>query len=286
MLLESVVTVNTIAIVGVGQIGGSIGMAALARGLAREVVGITRRQAAIAEAIERRAITHGTTELASGVAEAELVIVCTPIRLVADVVVQVGHNCPSGALITDAGSTKSQIVADVRGRLPAGVEFIGSHPLAGNHESGVAAANADLYYQKTVLLTPDQDSSPEGIRRLEEFWKTLGARLRHLDPITHDQVLAVTSHLLHVVSPAVATITPAEYLDCTAGGWRDGTRVAGADPQLWEEILLSNAGPTIAAIDEFTEIVAQFKSALQGKDTSRLGQLLRKGKQHRDALGS
>ena len=277
---------NTIAIVGVGQIGGSIGMALLARKLAQEVVGITRRPAAIAEAIDNHAITRGTTELAGGVADAELVIVCTPIPCIADVVVQAGPHCPSGALITDAGSTKSQIVADVAGRLPDGVEFIGSHPLAGNHESGVAAANADLYQQRMVLLTPADDSSPAGIRRLEEFWKSLGARLRHLDPVTHDNVLAKTSHLLHVMAPAVATMTSAEYLDCTAGGWRDGTRVAGADPQLWEEILLSNVGPTIAAIDQFTDIVAEFRSALHDKDANRLGELLRKGKQHRDALGS
>lgn len=278
--------VETISIVGVGQMGGSIGMAALAQGLAQEVIGVTRREQAIEQALARGAITRGTTVLAEGVADADLVVVCTPVALIADCVLQAAGSCRAGTLITDAGSTKAAIVAAVAGRLPAGVEFIGSHPLAGNHESGVAAARADLYQGQMVLLTPDATSTPTLTNKLERFWRRLGAHVRTIDPVTHDQVLAVTSHLLHVVAPAVAATTPREYLDCVAGGWRDGTRVAAADCALWEEILLSNAGPTIAAIDAFSEVVEQFRTALTNGDRDQLAQLLRKGKQHRDALGS
>ncbi len=278
--------VDTIAIVGVGLIGGSIGLAARQRGLAKEIVGIVRRDETIQEAIQLGAITRGTTSIADGVADAELVVVCTPVALIADHVLQAAAACQSGTVITDAGSTKAGIIHAIGNGLADGVEFVGGHPLAGSHRSGVSAASADIYDDCVTLITPTRHSSPAAIARVENFWQGLGSRTIPIAAEKHDGVLAITSHLPHVVAASLAATTPSEYLDCTAGGWRDCTRIAAADCKLWEEILLANAELTIAAIDQFELQLQEFKQALKTRDADALTKSLSKGKQHRDALGS
>ncbi len=277
---------DTISIVGVGLIGGSIGLAARKHGLAKEVVGVARRQATIDEAIQCGAITRGTTYLSEGVVDVDLVVICTPVAMIADQVLEAAASCRPGTVITDAGSTKGNIVTAIADGLPDGVEFVGGHPLAGSHESGVAAARAEIYDGCVTLITPTRHSSAAAIARVEKFWQGLGSRTIHIDAEAHDGVLAVTSHLPHVVASSLAAATPTEYLDCTAGGWRDCTRIAAADCKLWEEILLANAAPTIAAIEQFQSYLDQFKQALAAGDAAALTAALTKGKQHRDALGS
>ncbi len=258
-------TWDTVAIVGVGLIGGSIGRALLARQAARRVVGIGRRAASLRIARRMGAATETTTSLARGVEQAELIVVCTSVADVVRHVREVAQSCPAGALVTDAGSTKGAIVAALDGTLPRSVRFVGSHPLAGSERRGPSEADSELFVDRLVVLTPSSQTRPIDVRRVAALWRRMGAATSVMGPEDHDRALALTSHLPHVVAAALAAVTPPDLLTLTAGGWRDTTRVAGGDPALWEQIFLSNREQVLAALGKYqTELDALSKAIRAG----------------------
>jgi prephenate dehydrogenase len=275
---------NTVAILGVGLIGGSIGLGLRRRGLAGRVIGVGRREESLRVARERGAVNETSLDVAAGVAEADLVIVCTPVGRIVDDVRSVAANCRAGALITDVGSTKAEIVAGVAGGLPPGVAFIGSHPLAGSERSGPAAAEADLLVGRVVVVTPDAAARADDLTSLTDFWLSLGARVVRMSAVEHDQALAATSHLPHLVAAALALATPADILDLTASGWADTTRVASGDPELWRQIFASNRAALLTALVRFDETIAALRAALEGQDNDTLRQILTAAKERRDAV--
>lgn len=278
---------RNIAIIGVGLIGGSIGLAARKSGLAESVIGIGRRESSLAKAEKVGAVTATTTDIATGVAEADLIVACTPVALIVDHISQAAVACPSGTLITDAGSTKQDIVSRLaEADLPSGTRFIGSHPLAGSHQTGPEAATADLFENHHVVLTPTDQTDPQATTEATAFWQALGATVSQMSPTEHDAALAITSHLPHIVAAALAGTTPIENLNLTAGGWRDTTRIAAADVDLWSQILQQNSPHTLKALSNFETVLQSFRAALESADESSLRQLLEQGKKHRDALGS
>ncbi|MBX3415053.1 MAG: prephenate dehydrogenase/arogenate dehydrogenase family protein [Pirellulales bacterium] len=279
-------TWNSVAIVGVGLIGGSIGLALRHRRLADRVVGIGRREESLRVAKSRGAVTATTTSLATGVADAELVIVCTPVEQIAEHVRQTAEHCPSGALVTDAGSTKASIVGQLGGDLGRDVRFVGSHPLAGGEKSGPGEADADLFVQRVVVVTPDRHTRPQDREAISQFWTSLGARVVEMSPQAHDSAVATTSHLPHVVAAALAAAVPEENFAISAGGLRDTTRIAAGDVELWTQILLDNREPVLAALDAFDRSLAAFRAALEARDREQLKQALNQAKRKRDALGS
>jgi len=278
---------DTLAIVGVGLIGGSIGLAAKARGVARRVVGIGRDERNLSRALANGAIDSFTVNLAEGVAEADLVVVCTPVdRLAADVVAA-AHAAPVRCIITDAGSTKGNILAGIRGKMPTeGPEFIGSHPLAGSEKRGSANSNPEMFDGRLVIVTPTKESDPEAIAVVELFWSQLGSRTMRMDAHEHDEALAVTSHLPHAAASALAGVTPPEWLTLTAGGFRDTTRIAGGDAELWAAIFLANREAVRVALDQYLERLVAFRAMLTGETHAELVRWLSEGKKVRDALGS
>ena len=277
---------KTVAIVGVGLIGGSIGLALRQRNLADCVVGIGRRQSSLRKAKRAGAIHWGTTKLARGVANADVTIVCTPVAQIADYVLQVAEHCPHGALITDAGSTKKTIIDALPGRLPNGTKYIGSHPLAGGHKSGPEAARSDLFCQQTVVVTTKRGTNPHAVEVVAEFWKRLGAHVVSMSPAAHDKALAATSHLPHLVASALAAVTPTKSLELAAGGWTDTTRIASGNSELWQQIFLHNREELLGALSKLSSTLESYRDALDSQDAEAISRLLRKGKQHRDALGS
>jgi prephenate dehydrogenase len=282
---------DTVAIVGVGLIGGSIGLALRERSLARSVVGIGRRQVSLDTALRQGAIDRATTDLAEGVAAAELVVVCTPVDTVVELVVGAASASPASALITDAGSTKQVIVTAIEKLLPArghGPTFVGSHPVAGDHRSGPVHARADLLDGRTVVVTPIDSTPLSAVDRISGFWRSLGAMVTIMTPAEHDAALAATSHLPHLVAAALAAATPPLLLPLAASGWRDTTRVAGANPDLWRPIFSSNRHEVLAALDRFSATIDQMRDALDRNDDRQLTQLLeqaRRTKSEHDALG-
>jgi prephenate dehydrogenase len=283
---------DTVAIVGVGLIGGSIGLAVRERKLARSVIGIGRRESSLKAAENVGAVDRTTIELADGVAQAEVIVVCTPVDTVAKVVLEAATSCPAGALITDAGSTKQSIVSAVETawKMPRdkGPHFVGSHPVAGDHRTGPSHARADLFVGRLVVVTPTAGSSAGAVERVTEFWQALGAVVSTMTPAEHDAALAATSHLPHLVAAALAVATPERLLPLAASGWRDTTRIAGSDPALWRPIFSTNRGPVLAALEEFEQTIGKLREALQHEDDRQLQDLLEQAQRMKsvhDALG-
>jgi prephenate dehydrogenase len=286
-----VATYDTIAIAGVGLIGGSIGLAVRERKLAREVIGIGRRESSLSAARDVGAIDHGTTDLHGGVAAAELVVVCTPVDAIADTVVQASAACPQNALLIDAGSTKETVVAAVDAALArrrAGPRFVGSHPLAGDDRSGAEFARGDLFQNRTVVITPTAETRPAAVVEATGFWQSLGAHVHSMSPPEHDAALAATSHLPHLLAAALAAATPEELLPLAASGWRDTTRVAGGEPKLWQPIFATNRLHVLVALDRLLETLALLRQSLdEGNDRSllRILEQAQQVKRSHDALG-
>ena len=282
---------NTVAIVGVGLIGGSIGLALRDRKLARKIVGVGRRQNSLDAARKIGAIDHGVTNLAAGVAEAQLVIVSTPVDTVAERVIQAMAAAPPAALITDVGSTKESIVSMVDAALAtrlSGPRFVGSHPLAGDHRTGAEHARADMFDGRIVVVTPSEATRPAAVTEISGFWQGLGANVITMKPARHDAALAITSHLPHVAAVALAAATPMELLRLTASGWRDTTRVAGADPKLWQAIFAANRQHVLDAIDLLDQTLDNLRETLEQGDYESLTLMLEaaaRKKRERDALG-
>jgi prephenate dehydrogenase len=277
---------DTIAIVGVGLIGGSIGLAARERRVARRVIGVGRLAGSLGQARRRGAIDCGTTRLASGVADAELTIFCTPVDLIADQACEAAAHCPTGAVLSDAGSTKRQIVERLDGAMPRGVSFVGAHPLAGSEKRGVAEARADLFVGRVCVVTPTERTGGREAATVRGFWNSLGARVLTMSPEAHDQALAYTSHLPHLAAAALAVALPEKYHDVVASGFRDTTRIAASDPGLWTAIFIENAGPLLDALTSYEETLDRFRAALESRDARKLLQLWKQSHAKRRRLVS
>jgi len=285
-MLRTTPTWDTIAIIGVGLIGGSIGLAIRERRLARRIVGVGRRKGSLDKARRYGAIDRGTTDIARGVTDAEFIIICTPVERIVEHVHAATEACPPAALITDAGSTKQAIVEAIENwPLPGGVRFVGSHPLAGSEKTGCENGDGRLFEDRVCVVTPSRRTRQKDYEQVARFWEALGMHTLRMTPKAHDAALATTSHLPHVVASALAAATREKHLPLVAGGWRDTTRIAAADAQLWRQILLENADNALRSIAEFETALAALRDAIAQRDGQRLERLLRKGKQRRDAAG-
>jgi prephenate dehydrogenase len=277
---------ETVAIIGVGLIGGSIGRALLERGLARRVVGIGRNAARLKNVKKIGAITDTSLDLAKGVSEADVVIVCTPVDLIAEQAVAAVEHAPAHALVSDAGSTKHQIVSAVEKKLRGRGHFVGSHPMAGSEKAGAAESRADLFEGKVVVVTPSKRTPAADAEAIGEFWASLGARVLMMGPDAHDRAVAATSHLPHLLASILAGVTLAEDAPLVASGWLDTTRIAGGDPELWRQIFQSNDKHLLEALKRFEKQLTAARRALEKGDAARLTKLLAQGKAVRDALGN
>lgn len=281
---------DTVAIVGVGLIGGSVGLALRKRRVARHVVGIGRRLEVLRAAENRGAVTEVTTDLRQGVASANLVVVCTPVEQIPEFVAAAAKACKPETIITDVGSTKEAIVtacdkalADSKGLWAS---FVGSHPLAGSERTGVEFAREDLFEGRITVVTPSDDSNPDAAAKVEAFWQGIGSKVVRMTPGEHDAAIAVTSHLPHLIASALAVATPADLLPLTATGWADATRIASGDIELWRQIFLDNRANTLKALAPFERVLSELRAALEAGDGAALARLLQQGKRIRDTVGS
>ena len=256
-------------------------MALRHRGLANRVIGLGRDQKRLDEARMLGAIDEGTTYVGQAVQSAEVVVVCTPTDRIASDVRNLAAWSRRDALITDAGSTKRRIVEDVERDDEARLRFVGAHPLAGSERRGATAARADLFDGRVCALTPTDRTPADRLCQAEEFWTAIGCQTVYLDPDSHDEALARTSHLPHLVASALALTIPAEALPLAAGAYRDGTRVAAADPDLWVAIFQENPDHLLSALDEFCDHLERFRTALATEDRDALRSLWIKGRSHR-----
>ncbi len=275
---------DRVVIVGVGLLGGSIGLALRDRQLAKSVVGVGRTSAGLQQARELGAITEVQDDLGRACAGADLAIICTPVQQVAEWVRRCQPLVRSDALITDVGSTKRTICE----LLQAGFHenFCGSHPLAGSDKSGVAHAQPQLFAGRLAVVTPTERTPLELAERTEALWQALGSRTLRMGPAEHDEAVARTSHLPHLVASALAGKTATHLLPLAASGWCDTTRVAAGNVELWRQIVCENRLPVLQALREFTASLGEWVEALERGDELRLTQLLEIGKQQRDSVGN
>ncbi len=227
-----------------------------------------------------------STDLGAAVRGADIVVFCTPVTLIADQVLVAAAHCAQGTLLTDAGSTKGAIVRALDGRLPAGVSFVGSHPLAGSEKRGPEHADADLFQGRVTVVTPTPQTDRVALERTIAFWQALGSRVLLMQPEEHDRALALTSHLPHLLASALAGLLSPELYELTATGFRDTTRIAAGDPSLWTGILLQNRAALLEALGRVEGTLGEFKSALMAADAATIDALLARGKRSRDALGN
>jgi prephenate dehydrogenase len=280
---------HTLTIVGVGLIGGSIGLAAKKRGVAKRVRGVGRDRDRLERAIELGAIDEFALALdpAAAAASSDLIVVCTPVdRIVQDILV-LAQNSRPGTLLTDVGSTKAVIVERVEdqlGMVGEGALFVGSHPLAGSEKQGVDFASADLFQGRWTIVTPTERTRPEALRRITDFWQLLGARVRIMEPREHDRALAMTSHLPHLLAAALTGVLPKQWQDLTASGFRDTTRIAAGDPELWSAIFTQNRDSLLDALKLLQTRLGEFRQALEADDGAAIDRLLCEAKQVRDSL--
>lgn len=271
--------IERLCVIGVGLIGGSVARAARERGLCREIIGIDRKSDNLAEAVTLGVIDRGSAEIEAA-AGADFVVIAVPVGHVGGVCGGLQAVWSDSTVYTDVGSTKVSVIDACRsalGTLPP--NFVPGHPIAGAERSGVGASTAELYAGKRVILTPELATAPPALERVRRFWEALGAKVSLMDPAHHDEVLAATSHLPHVLAFTLVHLLgrkdeQAEIFQYAAGGFRDFTRIAASDPDMWLDICLANSEHILTLIDAFSVELAQFVSCLEQRDAARLRQFL------------
>jgi prephenate dehydrogenase len=275
---------DQVTIIGVGLIGGSLGLALRRGNLARRVVGVGHRQASIDRAIEMGAVDQGTLDPLEGVKGSGLVVLGTAVRLIVEMGQTVAPALAPGAVVTDVGSTKSEIVRRFEELLAAGVSFVGAHPIAGSEKRGIDAARPDLFQKCVCVLTPTDATDPKALRRVSDLWTAVGARVCTLSCEEHDDILARTSHLPHLVAGALVASLTTPDTRFVGPGLRDTTRIAAGDVDVWCDIFLTNRAAVLDALAGFTDRMAELRRAVESGDRAKLADLLAAAKSRRDSL--
>ncbi len=277
-----------ITIIGVGLLGGSIGLAVKRRKLASEVAGFVRRSASLKDCEKAGAVDFATTDLLAAVSNSDLVILCTPLAQMLPIAKQFLPALKRGAIITDVGSVKTGVVRELESLIKkTGAHFVGSHPMAGAEKTGVVAARADLFGNAVCVLTPTKKSSASAVRKLEQFWKSLGARVLKMDAAQHDLLVSRSSHLPHVIAATLANLvlnpaSPKSQATLCATGFRDTTRIASGSPEMWRDIALANRKNLSRSLDAFITDLQKFQRTLKKSDAKSISKFFTTAKARRD----
>lgn len=274
---------NKIAIIGVGLIGGSVGLAAKKKKIAKEIIGVCRHNQSLRKAKLKGAISQGSLNYKQAVKGADLVILATPIRQIIKIVKEIAPYLKKGCLLTDVGSTKVEIVREIEKALPKGTSFVGAHPLAGSEKRGVGGARADLFKGAICILTRTKRTKPLALKKITAFWKKVGCRIIKLTPGAHDKLVATISHLPHLAAGELVKVGR-KHLDFAASGFCDTTRIASSDAEIWSDICLTNKKFIIRAIDEYIAQLESVRDLIRREDRKKLSAEFKKIKSLRDAL--
>ncbi len=268
---------NKIALIGFGLIGGSIARAARAQGLAGEIVTTARSAKTRARVIELGIVDAVLETNAQAVENADLVILCIPVGACGPVAQEIAGHLKPGAIVSDVGSVKGAVVRDMAPYLPEGVHFVPAHPVAGTEHSGPDSGFAELFINRWCILTPPEGTDTEAVEKLRAFWAGIGAKVEIMTPDHHDMVLAITSHLPHLIAYTIVGtadelegVTQSEVLKFSAGGFRDFTRIAASDPTMWRDVFLTNKDAVLEMLGTFTEDLSKLTRAIRRGDGEAL----------------
>jgi cyclohexadieny/prephenate dehydrogenase len=265
---------DTVALVGIGLIGSSLARVMRERGLARRIVVSTRSAATLARARDLGLGDAHEAEASEAVRGADLVIVSVPVGASGDVARAIGPGLKPGAILTDVGSTKRSVINQMTPHVPEGVHFIPGHPIAGTEHSGPDAGFSTLFDGRWCILTPPADADADAVARLTAFWQACGSNVDVMDPDHHDTVLAITSHLPHIIAYNIvgtaddlATDTKSEVIKFSASGFRDFTRLAASDPVMWRDVCLHNREAILDMLSRFSEDLTALRRAIRARET-------------------
>jgi cyclohexadieny/prephenate dehydrogenase len=268
---------DRIALIGFGLIGGSIARAAKEQGLVGEIITTARSAKTRARVMELGIVdrvVETNTEAADG---ADLVILCIPVGTCGAVAAEIAGHLKPGAIVSDVGSVKGAVVRDIAPHLPAGVHFVPAHPVAGTEHSGPDSGFAELFINRWCILTPPEGTDENATERLRAFWAAIGAKVEIMTPEHHDMVLAITSHLPHLIAYTIVGtadelegVTQSEVLKFSAGGFRDFTRIAASDPIMWRDVFLTNKDAVLEMLGTFNEDLAKLTRAIRRGDGEAL----------------
>lgn len=269
-----------IALIGIGLIGSSISHAVRRKGLAQTIVGSARTKETIETALELRLIDGGCMKAADAVKGADLVILSVPVGACGPLAELIAPNLRQGAILTDVGSVKTAVVRDVAPHVPKGVHFIPAHPIAGTEQSGPEAGFAELFDGRWTILTPEPETDKAAVEKLKSFWAALGSKVEIMDAEHHDLVLAITSHLPHLIAYNIVNtaehlerVTNTEVIKFSAGGFRDFTRIAASDPTMWRDVFLNNKEAVLEMLGRFSEDLTELQRAIRFGDGEKLFRL-------------
>lgn len=262
-----------IALIGFGLIGGSIARAARAQGLAGEIVATARSAATRARVLELGIADRVVDTNAEAVTGADLVILCIPVGACGAVAKEIAPHLKPGVIVSDVGSVKGAVVREMSPHLPKSVHFIPAHPVAGTEHSGPDSGFAELFINRWCILTPPDKADAAAVEKLAAFWRALGANVETMTADHHDLVLAVTSHLPHLIAYTIVgtadeleDVTRSEVLKFSAGGFRDFTRIAASDPTMWRDVFLTNKDAVLEMLGEFQEDLSKLTRAIRRGD--------------------
>jgi cyclohexadieny/prephenate dehydrogenase len=268
---------NRLAIVGMGLIGSSIARAARALNLAGAIVAIDRDEAVAGRVRELGLADTVTTDAAAGVRDCDHVILCVPVGACGAVTAAIREALAPGAIVSDVGSVKASVVAQVQPHLPEGVAFVPAHPVAGTEHSGPDAGFPTLFLNRWCILTPPEGTPEAAVERVRDFWTAMGSNVETMSPEHHDLVLAITSHVPHLIAYNIVgtaadleTVTQSEVIKFSAGGFRDFTRIAASDPTMWRDIFLHNKGAVLEMLGRLNEDIALLARAIRWNDGETL----------------
>jgi prephenate dehydrogenase len=271
--------IGKLVVIGVGLIGGSFALALKKAKAVKHVVGVGRSRKNLAAALKMRIIDEASTDAAHAVADADLVLLAMPVGQMAEVMSRIAPHLPQHAVVTDGGSTKQDVVDYARRFLGTHFpRFVPAHPIAGTENSGAAAAFADLYRGRNVIITPQPETTARALRLVRAAWQRCGARIVRFEAQEHDAVFAAVSHLPHVLVFALVNALARrpdakKLLGFSAGGLRDTVRIAGSSPEMWRDICVANRDELLAVLDDYEDELESVRSAIESGDGATLGHM-------------
>jgi cyclohexadieny/prephenate dehydrogenase len=280
-----------VALIGIGLIGSSLAHAMRRKKLAGEITGYARSEATRTKAGELGLVDKVFATAREAVEGADLVILCSPVGTYAALAEEIAPGLKPGAILTDVGSVKGAVVRDVAEHVPPGVHFIPGHPIAGTEQSGPESGFAELFINRWCILTPLPDADPQAVEKLAEFWRACGSNVDMMTPEHHDLVLAITSHLPHLIAYNIVStaadleeVTSSEVIKYSAGGFRDFTRIAASDPTMWRDVFLNNKDAVLEMLGRFSEDLSALQRAIRWGDGDALFNIFSRSRQIRRGI--
>jgi prephenate dehydrogenase len=279
---------DRVSIIGVGLLGGSLAKIMRKLGLAKSIVGYGRNKANLEEAKGLGIVDEVALDMQSAVQSADLIVLCSPVRTIGQLVRGMAPHIKPGCVVTDVGSVKESLVQEVEALIPEGVSFVGAHPIAGGEKSGFRVSTESLYKGARCIVTPTDKTDPSALKRIIELWETVGMRVSTMDAKEHDFIFGAVSHLPHVLAYALMNTIGSlesdnhdEITSFSGGGLKDITRIAGGEPVMWRDICMSNKESVLYCLDRFQETLDHLRSGIEQENGELLIREFETANKHR-----